>query len=60
MTRKEIEIIVEDDEIYDLLMYIYCLSRAPHQFANVTNVDSELRQAERAFLDRLKILRNAF
>ena len=60
MTKKEIDIIVSDDEIYDLLLYIYCLKRAPNQFANVPNISSEIQQAERNMIAAIKARNNHF
>ena len=60
LTKKEIEIIISDDELYDLLMYVYCLRRAPEQFANVPNISSEINQVERNFIEALKVKKNSF
>lgn len=60
MTKKEIDILVDNDDIYDMLMYIYCLKRAPEQFANVPNVASELQQAKSHLVSAIKSKNNRF
>lgn len=60
MTIKEIEIIVDDDQIYDMLLYIYCLRRAPEQLSNVQHVRSEIKQVEKTFLSELQRKKNSF
>jgi len=60
LTKKEIDIIVSDDDIYDMLMYIYCLKRAPQQFSNVPNVNSELQQVQRCMIAAIKEKNNRF
>ena len=60
MTKKEIDIIISNDDVWDMLMYIYCLKRAPDQFSNVPNVPSEIQQAERNMISALQQRKNHF
>lgn len=60
MTQNEIDIIVDDDDIWDMLHYVYCLRRVPDQFANVASTASEIRQVKRVILDEIKKHKNKF
>lgn len=54
MTQKEIDIIVNDPDIWDLLHYVYCLIHAPDQFSDVRSCQSEIRQTSRMIVDQIQ------
>ncbi|MCR5022545.1 hypothetical protein [Ruminococcus sp.] len=54
MTKKEIDIIISNDDIWDMFHYVYCLRRAPEQFNNVVSVTSEINQVKSCIVDEVK------
>lgn len=52
MTKKEIDFIIDDIELWDMLHLIFCLSRAPDK-VNSINYPADINHAKNAFLVRL-------
>lgn len=60
MTMREIDIVCDDDELYDLFLYIYCLRRSPEQVRGVYHVSSEIKQAEKNLIEQVNLRKKRF
>lgn len=52
MQKNEIDIIIDNIELWDMLHLIYCLSHAPEAVDSI-NYPSDIKHAKNAFLVRL-------